>query len=345
MRWHSRSASLAQILAVAEFEHQHVVPKSYLRAFCGDDRQFWVMKPPYEKMRRLGPGAVMKKRYYYSKRWLPDREQQHELEMFFAQHVDHLPPLLVRFASGQPVTDDEANLCAGYMAAQFGRVPAQLEAGADMWAKARAADGKQTSDQQRVADRHTALEHYAETTYETFRKMRWTVVEAPADYGFLTSDNPVHAYNRFEFPPLLAGIGHRASQVHFPVSSSYAFCLLHENALIESDPLLVDLASLKPSTPRIAAHVLLDREQVRTFNLITVGYTHETLVGRDKDAFVEANQLRAQMARRYPRGGTVDEYAAKVRSELLALGLTETAERRATREKWASEGGLDRPPT
>ena len=236
----------------------HTVAATYLEGFClpNSDR-LAVLDIHIGEIRQQRPAKVMRRGDYFRQRHAPEGTDEFILERAkadrFESQLNEIIGKLCR--GGHELTEDELILFIQHLELQRLTVPKQaefLKSSGERFITSFAmgipefADGfrkglwkVKMKDEFRFSALHDIVKSGKIFTF--LSRMVWNVWDAPNDYAFVTSDNPVTIYNPRMQPSEVAGIGLAGSTLLFPLTSTHCLELFHAETL--SGP------SLDPLTP------------------------------------------------------------------------------------------------
>jgi hypothetical protein len=207
------------------------------------------------EIRQQRPAKVMRRRDYFRQRHAPEGTDEFILERAKADRIEsQLNEIIGKLCrGGHELTEEELILFIQHLELQRLTVPKQAEffkASGERLITSFAmgipefADGfrkglwkVKMKDEFRFSALHEIFKDGKIFTF--LARMVWNVWDAPDDYAFVTSDNPVTIYNPRMQPSEVSGIGLAGSTLLFPLNSTHCLELFHAEILFTPsvDPL------------------------------------------------------------------------------------------------------------
>jgi len=297
-------------------KRHHYLPQFYLEHFCRDG-SIWIFDRDTKKYRRDGTQNTAVISHYYSAEGI-EGERRADIEAMFARIEGAAAPVINKLSCAEPITTTEKEELSLFLGFFVGRVPQferMIQEAVEPLIKritqvAFATPERAQDALEQVAEHtgepvditHEQLEglvdfaqrgDYGVETHRNFslysmlnmgmevsnclRQMDWFVLHAPAEKSFVTTDAPFTlAPPPDQDPSSLLGVG------------------ITTPGAIKLFPLTQNTSLWMGDHGQILAHVQLNEDHVRLFNLTVASRCDRLVIGRDKElvrSIVEATGI------------------------------------------------------
>lgn len=234
--WYKHYSTIVLCLQMSDAKRQHTNPESHLREFTDENGQFFVYDKTNQKIFQSTPKNVCVQQYFYSLT-TDNGERDNTVETYLANYIDPIISAVVQPCKEKKIlTSEERQQLSIYVCTQYARTSTFRAVSAgfqeevykrcldlhiehdpnlseiskqELMEKAQVHMGKQDPLQLKtILDAPTRLS-------PVINNRDWTILEAPNNTNFLTSDNPVGLWWD---PDNFFGAGLGTATIFFPLT-------------------------------------------------------------------------------------------------------------------------------